>query len=55
MCHAKTNYKNVGMAILISDKVDIRAKNITRIKEGHFLNRKGLINQGQMMILAYPV
>lgn len=30
------NNKKIGVAILMSDKVDFRVKTITRDKEGHF-------------------
>ena len=34
--HAKGNQKKAGVAILISDKIDIKMKNILRDKEGHY-------------------
>ena len=33
--------KKAGVAILMSDKVHIRAKNITGVKDGYTLNIKG--------------
>ena len=35
--HANGNQKKVGVAILISDKIDFKIKNVTRDKEGHYL------------------
>ena len=39
--HAHGNQKKAGVAILLLDKVDFRAKNITRDKEGYFLMIRG--------------
>ena len=33
--HANEKQKNAGVAILISDKIDLKVKTITRDKEGH--------------------
>ena len=33
--HANGNQKKAGVAILISDKIDFKIKNVTRDKEGH--------------------
>ena len=33
--HANGNQKKAGVAILISDKTDLKTKTITRDKEGH--------------------
>ena len=35
--HANGNQKKAGVAILTSDKVDFRTKNITGDKEGYFI------------------
>ena len=32
----------LGVAILISDKIDLKIKNITRDKEGHYINAQGV-------------
>ena len=39
--HANGNLKKAGVAILISDKIDLKIKNITRDKEGHYIKIKG--------------
>ena len=33
---ASGNQKKSGVAILVSDKIDLKIKNITRGKEGHY-------------------
>lgn len=45
--------KKARVAVLISNKVDIRIKNISRVKEAHFLNIKGSTHQEEMIILTY--
>ena len=44
--HANGNQKKAGVAILISDKIDIKIKDVTRDKEGHYIMIKGSI-QGE--------
>jgi len=39
--HANGKQKKVGVAILISDKTDLKIKNITRDKEGHCIRIRG--------------
>ena len=35
--HANGNQKKAGAAILISDKIDLKIKSITRDREGHYI------------------
>ena len=39
--HANGKQKKAGVAIFISDKIDLKIKNITRDKEGHYIMIKG--------------
>ena len=41
--HANGKEKKAGVAILISDKIDLKIKNITRDKEGHYIMIRGSI------------
>ena len=43
--------KKAGVAILICDKIDFKATEIKRDKEGHYIMVKGLIQQGELTIL----
>ena len=49
--HANGKQKKVGVAILISDKIDFKIKKITRDKEGHYLMIKGLIQEEDITIV----
>ena len=39
--HANGNQKKAGVAILISDKIDFKIKNVTRNKEAHYVMING--------------
>ena len=41
--HANGKQKKAGVAILISDKIDLKMKKITRDKEGHYIMIKGSV------------
>ena len=43
--HANGNQKEAGVAILVSDKVDFKIKNVTRDKEEHYIMIKGSIQE----------
>ena len=43
--------KESGVAILISDKVDLKMKNVTRDKTGHYIMIKGSIQEDGITIV----
>ena len=43
--HANGKQKKAGVAILISDNIDLKIKKITRDKEGHYIMIKGSIQE----------
>ena len=43
--HANGKQKKAGVAILISDKIDLKIKKITRDKKGHYIMMKGSIQE----------
>ena len=43
--HANGNQKKAGVAILISDRIDFKIKNVTRDREGHYIMIKGSIQE----------
>lgn len=45
------NQRKAGVAILILDKVNFRAKKISRSREGHYIMMKGLIHQEEIAVL----
>ena len=49
--HANGNQKRAGVAILLSDKIDIKIKNVTRDKEGHYIMIKGSIQEEDITII----
>jgi exonuclease III len=44
-------HEQAGVAILISDKVELRLKSIRRDNEGHFMLIKGTIHQEEISII----
>ena len=48
--HANGKQKKAGVAILISDKIDLKMKKITRDKEGHYIMIKGSVQEEDIKI-----
>ena len=49
--HANGKQKKAGVAIFISDKIDLKIKKITRDKEGHYIMIKGSIQEEDITIV----
>ena len=49
--HVNGNQKKPGVAILLSDKIDFKIKNVTRDKEGHYIMIKGSIQEEDISII----
>ena len=43
--HTNGKQKKAGVAIFISDKIDLKIKTIRRYKEGHYIMIKGSIQE----------
>ena len=49
--HANGNQKTTRVAILISDKIDFKIKNVTGDKEGHYIMIKGSIQEEDITLI----
>ena len=49
--HANEKQKKAGVAILISDKIDLKIKKVTRDKEGHYIMINGSIQDEDTIIV----
>ena len=49
--HSNGKQKKAGVAILISDKTDLKIKMTTRDKEGHYIMMKGSIQEEDVIIV----
>ena len=49
--HANGKQKKAGVAILISDNIDLKIKKITRDKEGHYMMIKGSIQEEDITVV----
>ena len=48
---SKWKSKKSGEAILLSDKIDLKIKTVTRDKEGHYIMIKGSIQEEDITII----
>lgn len=48
--HANSKQKRAGVAIYITDKIDLQSKMVTKTKEGHYIMTKGSIHQEDVII-----
>ena len=51
--YANANQKKAGVAILISDKMGFKIKNVTGDKEGHYIMIKGSIQEEDIIRRRY--
>ena len=49
--HANGNQKKAEIAILLSDKIDLKIKNIIRDKEAHYIMIKGSIEEEDITVV----
>ena len=49
--HGNGNQKKAGVAILLSDEIDVKINTITRGKEGHYIMIKGSIQEEDITIV----
>ena len=49
--YANGNPKKAGVAISISEKIDVKIKTVTRDKEGHYIMIKGSIQEEDITII----
>ena len=49
--HENGNQRKAGVAILISDKIDFKIKNVTRDGEGHYIMIKRSIQEADITII----
>ena len=49
--HTNGKQKKAGVAILISDKIDLKIKKLTSNEEGHYIMIKGAIQEGDITVV----
>lgn len=50
--HTNSNYKRAGTAILVSDKIDFKTRNVTGDNEGHFIITKATVHHEDVIIIS---
>ena len=52
LSHANRDQKKAGVAILISNRIDLKTKAVKRDKEGHYIMIKGSIQEADITIIT---
>lgn len=50
ICHANSNQNRAGVAILTSNKIDLKPKSVIRERESHFIIIKGSISHKTLQL-----
>ena len=48
---ANSNQKKAGVAVLISEKIDLKLKKVTRDEDGHYIMIKGTIHPKDITVI----
>ena len=47
--------RKAGVAMLVSDKIDLKITKVRRDKYRHFIRKKGTLQQGDITVYMHPI